>query len=104
MITLMHTLFYELSDNTVSSVLILFIISVGLSYISGLFYPIGFFPEAIQKISAYLPTGAGFGYLRNTLTGTLSVKDILSVLAYSFIFILLTVKIRKIRMGGGICE
>lgn len=63
LIAALHFSLYEWIEGLIPAVLFAFILSVGLAYISGCFYPIGFFPEAVQRLSAVLPTGAGMLYL-----------------------------------------
>lgn len=50
-------LIYSLADNRVSGILILFLVSVGMLFLSGGIVPSMFLPESVQSIGAKLPTG-----------------------------------------------
>lgn len=100
MITAMHMLLYELVSGTVSAILLQFLVSVGLGYICGCFYPNTFFPENIQSFAAVLPAGTGFSYLRKLMTETLSPNDLIPIAAYITLFVTATTLIRKYRIAG----
>lgn len=100
MVGMMQFAFYEFSDNPVTAVLVQFMLAVGLGYISGCFYPISFFPDIIRKIGSVLPSGAGFTYLRNCLSGNLQFADFAGVAVYFIIFTTLSVFARKRRIAG----
>jgi len=100
MITMMQFMFYEFSDNIIASILIQFLLSVGLGYISGCFYPSGFFPDIVRKTAAILPSGVGFSYLRGALSGGLRFVDFAGVAVYFAVFTAITVAARKRRIAG----
>lgn len=100
MITMMHTAFYELVSGPISSVLVQFLIAIGLGYISGCFYPNYFFPDTVQKIAAILPSGTGFSYLRKLLSDTLELKDFILPVIYTLLFGMTALFARKRRMAG----
>lgn len=99
MFTAMHFMVYEIFDNIVSSILVQFIIAVGLGYVSGCFYPNTFFPETVQKITYYLPSGAGFSYVRKMMSGVQVNGEFEIIMIYAVIFILTAIIIRKYRLG-----
>ena len=100
MITLMQMMFYELVPGTVGSILMQFILAVGLGYVSGCFYPNYFFPQTMQDIASYLPTGVGFSYMRKTMSETLAFSDFLYVSVYAVLFGFITFIVRKRRIAG----
>ncbi len=100
MLTMMHTALYELVSGTVSAILLQFLISVGLGYLSGCFYPNSFFPDTVQKIADILPSGVGFSYLRKTLSHTLQAGDLLAVTCYFLAFSGISIGVRKHRIAG----
>ena len=100
MIAMMQTAFYEMVTNKIGAVLVLFILAIGMGYISGCFYPTYFFPEIVQNFAAVLPVGAGFSYIRKIMSGTLPVTEILAIVAYTVLFFYLTVWKRNRRMEG----
>lgn len=59
-------LLYELARNTVAALLAQTFTAVFLGYVSGCFYSSDFFPRALQRISAFLPTGAAIRFLSGT--------------------------------------
>lgn len=58
-----------------------FLGAVGLGYLSGCFYPITFFPDRIQRLAPFLPTGAAVNYsgkllLSRPVSGELGVMTV----------------------------
>ncbi len=100
MLTMMHTALYELVSGTVSAILLQFLVSVVLGYLSGCFYPNSFFPDAVQRFTEFLPSGIGFSYLRKTLSHTLQAKDLWAVALYFLAFAGITIGVRKHRIAG----
>lgn len=100
MFTAMHKALYELFPNSVSSIIVQFLIAVGLGYISGCFYPIYFFPDAVQKISIFLPSGAGFSYLRKLMSHTVGWEDFIIISSYTLLFAIAAYYKRKKDMRG----
>lgn len=103
MISAMQILIFEATEGIWAGVLSQFLAAIGLSYFSGCLYPIYFFPEIIQKISVFLPTGAA----RSLLARTLADKDILQPLAviitYLLVFMIgaILIRYRKITKASG---
>jgi len=102
MITIMHMAIYELIQNPVGAILALFLISIFLGYLSGCFYPNYFFPDLIQKIVLYLPVGTGFSYVRQAMTGGISILDFCIVLTYIIAFFAIAIKMRNYKITGDI--
>lgn len=100
MITAMHTAFYELVSGTVSRILVLFLLAVGLGYISGCFYPSYFFPETVQKIASVLPTGVGFTYIKRLMSETLTFWDFMWTVLYTSGFLAVALFARNRRIAG----
>ncbi len=100
MITLMQTAVYELIQNNITALLMQFLLTIVLGYISGCFYPTHFFPETLQKIIAFLPIGAGFSYMRQSMTGFPSFVNTVAVLGYAVVFFSLTSCVKKCRIAG----
>ncbi|MDE6568693.1 MAG: ABC transporter permease [Lachnospiraceae bacterium] len=76
---------YEICPNNMSSILLLFVSFIGLSYLSGYFYPLSYLPDSIRQISAYLPTSVILNYSYHILCGIGHWRDLLGILAYSMI-------------------
>ncbi|MCU6748120.1 ABC transporter permease [Faecalicatena acetigenes] len=65
-------LLYLLSSlvrSLISAVILIFCCILSLGYISGCFYPLSFFPESLQKLAGFLPTGMSMEYMQRVLTG-----------------------------------
>ncbi len=94
LITSLQFLMYQLADSIVSGVLMQFISAVLLAYLSGCFYPISFFPEAIQVISRLIPPGIAREYLSSLIMGHAETSAFLASLAYFALFTVLSVVVR----------
>lgn len=92
----MSYLLYQLASDLISGVLLQFFVSLALCFVSGCLYPVYFFPSGVQKMAAWLPTGAA----RSLLAG--SFMGLTVTLGYSLVFFLLgsLVGCRKIRGGS----
>lgn len=101
MLASMQFFLYEAASGIVSGILVQFITSVGLGYISGCFYPSYFFPPAIQTAAAYLPSGLTFGFIRSCVSGSGIGAVWMLVPAYTVVFIVLSVFIRNRRLQRG---
>ena len=97
-VTALQFLLYELTDSVVSGVLLQFICAVGLSYISGCFYPISFFPKIIQALSALTPSGIARGYLSALISGDKCGGELLALLAYTAVLLGLAALLRRRRI------
>ena len=100
MVSAMQLCLYEITENTVSALLLQFLGAIGMGYICGCLYPITFFPALLQKIGGVLPAGVGFSYLRQILAGVAGVDVLCGVLGYTVLFLFGAVLVRKRRMAG----
>ena len=91
LITSLQFFMYQLADSIVSGVLMQFISAVLLAYISGCFYPISFFPEVIQKISAVIPPGIAREYLSSLLIDEVQTSSIIAIFLYFAVFTSLSI-------------
>lgn len=94
-ITSMQFFLYEITTGLVSGVLLQFLSALVLGYISGCLYPIRFFPEIIQKISAFTPSGLARGYLAAFLSENSSSALLIALLLYSAFFFAASAWMRK---------
>lgn len=97
----MHVMIYEIFTGSVGSILAQFLIAIGLGYISGIFYPMAFFPEPVQIFASYLPSGAGFSYVRKIMSGTGALADGFVVMLYFGLFYFISVAVRTYKIKGG---
>ncbi len=102
MVCSLHTVIYEAVSSTVAAVLLQFVVSAVLGYISGFFYPEYFFPDFMRSFASVLPSGVGFAYIRRTVSGLGVIKELWMCIAYFAGFIALTVTIRKRKTEGDI--
>ena len=97
-ISSMQFFIYEFCTNIVSATLMQFVVSIGLAYVSGCFYPKNFFPEMLQNFSSKLPVGAGFDYSRNVLAVTDDINGAVLCFAYTAVFLVLAAVVRNIKI------
>ena len=91
-------LIYEATSNLISSVLLQFIVALGLAYISGCFYPDFFFPESVRLIASYLPSGVAFGYIRSIIANQQVWLNLALCALYTVVFLSFAILIRKRRL------
>lgn len=99
-ITALQFFLFEISSNLVSGVLLQFLTAVSLGYISGCFYPIYFFPDGVQKLSTFLPSGIARVYISNCISNSLDYKPLLILAVYFIILMVLTVIVRRFKIVG----
>lgn len=90
---------YEAVTGIVSGMLLQFVCGMGLGYITGCLYPIYFFPDSVQKMSRFLPSGIARAYVADGLTGGGNGK-LLYLMLYAAVFILGAVLLRRYRIKG----
>lgn len=86
-VTALQFLLYELTDSVVSGVLLQFVCAMGLSYISGCFYPISFFPKSIQLLSSLTPSGIARGYLSALISGGKYDGELVALVVYTAVLL-----------------
>ncbi len=87
---------YGMGGDLISGVLLQFLLTVALCFLSGCLYPPHFFPVSIQKLGAWLPTGMA----RNHLACVFSQGDgsLVGLLLYSGLFLAAGVALRVYRI------
>lgn len=90
---------YECTQDCISAILLQFVVAIGLSYLSGCFYPISFFPEMIQKLNQALPTGIALSYMCDCIMEEVNPVDILKMTAFVLCFVFCSALIRKVRLN-----
>ena len=96
----MSFLLYEIASDLVSGVLMQFFITLALCFLSGCLYPVAFFPETVQKMAAFLPTGLARMQLADCLRGGFSLHTTGMLLAFSGLFLMIATVLRKIKVRG----
>lgn len=91
---------YNLSGDLISGVLLQFFVTLAMCFVSGCMYPAYFFPETVQKLAFWLPTGIARTQLSGCITGEQSGITQICVLAYSVVFFAVGTCARKYRMDS----
>ncbi len=97
-ITSFQFLLFEISSNIASGIILQFLTCIALAYIGGCFYPISFFPSAIQALSKLLPSGMARSYISHCLVSNQSIGETAVLLLTTALFIFLTATVRKIKI------
>lgn len=96
--TAMTFLIFEAISGIINKFMLGFIAYIGMSYVSGYFYPRGFFAYRIQNLGRILPTGTVLDYLAKRSTDEPLPLEILNCLMYFVLFILFAILIRRHRI------
>jgi len=91
---------YELVTNLISGILLQFFASVILCFISGCMYPISFFPQAVQKMSAFLPTGMARQQIAHCILNTHDTKNTAALCVFGCVFLVCSILIRRVKIAG----
>jgi len=100
MLSAFQSLLYEIVPSIVNGVIVQFLSAISLAYISGCLYPISFFPETVQNVAYFLPTGVGLRYLQKSLSLQNIAIEILLMVLFTLIFVRMQVLWRKRRIAG----
>ena len=93
----LSVMMFELSSNLVSGMLLHFFATVGLCYISGCFYPIYAFPDLLQKISRFLPTGVAFKELSSYYKGENTLLPVVGLFLFAVLFFIVSLIARSVK-------
>jgi len=85
---------FELSGNIVSGLMLHFFAALSLCFISGCMYPIYAFPNVIEKLAAFLPTGIARELLSVGFGGTFKPLAFCGLFVYALIFYMIALLIR----------
>lgn len=96
----MSFLMYEAVSDLVSGVLLQFFITLALCFVSGCLYPIAFFPDSVQRLSGFLPTGLARMQLADCILGRINVQTTAMLLGFGVLFLSIAMLIRRIRVAG----
>lgn len=96
----MSFLMYEIASNLISGVLLQFFVILALCFVSGCLYPITFFPETVQNLSSFLPTGLARMQFADGILETFSFSTTAALLGYGCLFLSGSVLIRKLKVAG----
>ncbi|MBE5937321.1 MAG: ABC transporter permease [Lachnospiraceae bacterium] len=102
LISIMQLLIYEITQNMVSSILLQFIVSISMAYVSGCFYPKQFFPEVLQFVGDMMPAGVCINYMSSCITGNSMFGSLIYMIVLSAIMFFGTILLRQIKIRGDI--
>ena len=88
----------QLSDNPIVTVLLTLLISLVLGYLSGCFYFLSYFPEEVQKLQVYLPTGMQVNLLQSTFLLKDASFPVKGLGIYTILFWVLSVLLRRYKL------
>lgn len=91
-------LLYQLATDLISGTVLQFLLFVAMAFVSGCMYPVYFFPESLQRLAQWLPTGVA----RLCLSGSLQGRDAFAgALLWGVASLALAVLVRQLRLKGG---
>ncbi len=100
LLSALQFLVYEAASSLIGSVLLQLILAAFMGYVGGCFYPIYFFPQAVQRLAAWLPTGIAFRWYAGVLSGSADPGALALCLAGGGLLLALAVLVRKGRITG----
>ena len=94
-VSAMQFFLYELMPAALSGTLLQFLCAAVQGYVCGCFYPYAFFPDAMQRLGAFLPAGKALRALCAAVRG--SRGGAWPLLAWAAVFLLLSAALRSLR-------
>lgn len=82
-------LLYRLTTDLISGILLQFLTTIALCFVSGCMYPVYFFPTQVQTLAAWLPAGIARSQLSGSITGESAGLATALLLLYSGAFFLM---------------
>lgn len=102
-VTAISYLLCQLAKDIISGVMLQFLVFLAMAFVSGCMYPVFFFPEGIQRLAQYLPTGIARSWLASGVTG--GEGTALWLVLYGAGSLLAAMLVRKLQLrasGGGL--
>lgn len=101
MLSAMQFWLYELVTGVINSLICQFVCCISMAYLAGVFYPSNFLPETMRTVGQLLPAGAAMRYVQGGILEELSLKAVVSVFLYLFLFLGLSILTRDWRLERG---
>ena len=99
MLTSFNILIFELCSNLISGLLMHFLLTLSLCYISGCFFPLHSFPKIIQSISSVLPVCVAREQLATYFTNNNAFIKIIYVIIYAVFFFFAALFVKSLKMS-----
>lgn len=99
MFAAMQFFLFEAAEGIVNGILLQLICGIGMGYLSGYFYPSAFFPETMRAFGEALPSGAAARFVQAGVLGKIPAASWAAVLVWLAVFLVLTVAVRRWRIG-----
>jgi len=78
---------FEILIGVINKILVAFMLYIAMGYVSGYFYPKSFFPDVVQKIGTYIPSGVAFSYGGAVLQNQPTALYLIIMTVYTVCFI-----------------
>ena len=96
----MSFMMYELATDIVSGVLLQFFVTLAMCFISGCLYPVTFFPDAVQILAGFLPTGLARIQIGNCILEDYNSAVTMALLGYGILFFTIAAIVRRVKTAG----
>jgi len=100
MISALNMLFFTLSGNMVSGLLLHFFGVIGLCYVSGCIYPVSSFPTSVQTVANLLPTGIARHHISTGFSYESSWSSLGGLMLYTLVFLGIALLVRTRKTTG----
>ncbi len=78
---------FEILIGVINKILVAFMLYIAMGYVSGYFYPKSFFPDVVQKIGQFIPSGVAFSYGGAVLQNQSTALYLIIMTVYTVCFI-----------------
>ena len=96
-----NIMIFELSGSLIGGMLLHFFASLSLCYISGCFFPLYSFPEAVQSIAEYLPTTLARVHLSGYFLGGGNIEESLPLFGFAALFFVVALIAKRFKLSRG---
>lgn len=97
-ISAFQLLIFEIAGSGTGGVLAQFFVSIFGGFLSGCFYPIGFYPDIVQEIAHITPIGMSIEYMGGIVLNSQMLVKIILIFAYALVFVGASCLLRNTRL------
>lgn len=98
--TALYQLIYEAIHDYLAAVSTIFILSISMAYLAGVFYPISFFSDTTVAFTSLLPGNIALELMLENIDGFYMGAGAFALNSYTVVFILLSILIRSMKIRG----